>query len=220
MWNRLFDACELFGIAILDFDGSIRRCNAEFARILHDDRTHIIGRNSLAYTAPADRERSRENLQAIHGGRASQISFEKSYVTTAGDYVRAKLQWLAIVPDGSAPAAVLSLVHELGNCPQNLAAANRRIEQLEELLGLVLKNQQTVTVNMTGTDHSQTAIADNQSQATVTSNNASGNTNTQTALVAIIALLTVAILGLAAFVFGGGLQVKTPAADVSIDGSK
>jgi len=160
----VFKRVSIIGIAHVSFDGVVLRCNDEFARLIGDDPTHLIGQNVVSLTSPEDRERARVNLANLGDGTVDSIQHEKRYVSRAGHEVPVRGQFIAVrsVPE----PYITSFIYEYDPDDSHV----ERIQQLESLIAELLSKLQSnygVNVNVTGQDNSNNATADNQSQASI-----------------------------------------------------
>ena len=72
------------GIALVNSSGTVAEVNDEFARILHRDRSEIIGCDLLNLSHPQDVAISADNAQRVLQGEAHSAQYEKRYVLPDG----------------------------------------------------------------------------------------------------------------------------------------
>lgn len=156
---KILNKVKIIGIANVDFDGRILRCNEEFGRIQGDDPTHLVGRNVIELTSPEDRERARANLDNLSTGKVEYVIHEKTYVNRSGDSVNCRCQFLRT------SEYITSFIYEFDPHDSHV----ERIRQLEEYIGKLLEVvSKTNGINMNIGDNNSTNVsADNQSQANV-----------------------------------------------------
>ena len=159
--GKVLQKVRIVGIAYVDLDGQILRCNEEFGRIQGDDPTHLTGRNVIDLTSPEDRDRARVNLKNLAEGSTEYVIHEKAYVNRSGETVHCRCQFIRTGDH------ITSFVYEFNPTDSH----TDRIRQLEKYIGELLEiisRSNGINLKVTGTDNSVNANADNQSQASNT----------------------------------------------------
>lgn len=218
MW-KLLDRLEKIGVALVSFDGKILQCNSEFARIQGDDMTHLVGRNVVDLTATEDRERASLNLSRLSSGDSDSITHDKKYISRSGDMVSCRCQFIANRSKRS--SCIVAFVFEFDPGDSQKLRILRLESQIEKLMsvialtnGVSIKMSNSNTNANTQNDSSVKATADNGSNLQLTTNSTK---SMMIVVVTLIAVLGIAAVGIAAFVYGGRMSLGNGDSHIQID---
>ncbi|SMB83052.1 HD domain-containing phosphohydrolase [Deinococcus hopiensis] len=139
-YQLLFDHAGV-GLLEIDFDGCIRRINANGAAFFGRSAEVITGQNVTVLTHPEDIPRTIDALQQVVRGDTSLAVLEKRYVRADGEIVWSRSR-VSLLPTRSGPAtsviAVIADITDLKRAQQDLEALNLSLQATLEggLLGL------------------------------------------------------------------------------------
>lgn len=159
MWTIL-DRLEGIGVAELNTDGTVLRCNNDYARTLHSSPVSVVGKNLIDLTCHSDRDKLRNFLIAMQSGEINQIRHHKHFIRESGDTVRC-FSLIMVVVSGCRKKGnyLLDWSYELGENESD----SERVEKLELLLTEVLK----IVSNSQGTNVTiKNEVNDNDSVTT------------------------------------------------------
>jgi len=72
------------GIVVIDRDGAVCEANAAFERMLGYPPLYFMGKHLEMYTAPEDRDMTRDHFTSLHSGESKAAHYEKRYVRADG----------------------------------------------------------------------------------------------------------------------------------------
>lgn len=102
------------GVALIEIKtGRIREANRVLAEILGVERSSLIGRNWLDFTAPEDVWRNREEIARLIAGELSSFRLEKRCLRADGGTVWVGVTGTRIAPKPGEPQALLCLIEDI-----------------------------------------------------------------------------------------------------------
>lgn len=115
------------GIALVDFDGRVLRCNHHFADLIGYSATELLQRTVAEITVPEDLTETRHLYQQLLDGKLQSTSYEKRYQRKDGGVVWVRA-YISIQRDAhGTPLNTIGFVEDIQDhvaAKQRLAAAN------------------------------------------------------------------------------------------------
>ncbi len=103
-----------FGVALAGLDGRFLTVNPAFASLLGYTRGELQGKHFEEITHPQDTAASRDYVQRVLEGQASQPTLEKRYLRKSGEAVWCSLTVSLVQDSAGRPASFLGMIQDVG----------------------------------------------------------------------------------------------------------
>ncbi len=112
LFEKIFQESEM-GVVVVNQSLEILRINTTFQKMLGYSEEELLGMKSTEVTHPHDVKVDQKFLKELLGGKRDQYSFNKRFITKAGQFVYSKVTSFLIKLPGQRNKKILSLVDDL-----------------------------------------------------------------------------------------------------------
>ncbi len=126
------------GVALLDLQGHYLQVNDAYCRTVQRSREELLGATPAAITHPEDIADSVLATERLVAGEMLEYSFEKRYLTAAGDTVWAELNATVFRDDDGKPQLLIGMIQDVGERRVAQTLQRSMLTELPEIDGVAL----------------------------------------------------------------------------------
>lgn len=210
IWD-VFDTLTDIGVALVNRQQFVVRCNQAFADIFDDDKIHVAGKSVIELTAIEDRDKARVNFASLFEQQGNSVRHRKRYQKPNGTTVEKMLHTVAYKEQEG--WFCVSFVYDVAETSE-LAKRCQELEQALAAMVMMLEKQgqSKMTVNL---DQSTNQSADRGGSATISN----GSNRSQFATIVVVALC-IAAVAFAVLAFGGKLEINDGKRQIEVEGQE